>query len=162
MPPSDAAAFAEARPEIAAGVVIGTPAMLGQAAEAVGAAELDTAIWVGSVTNTHAALIARERPDGQDGTCAEILLPHPGTFDRDAATAMVAAATQTAEDAHCRQQAAALQASNAREVLAALNQLWTDLPTDPRPSLEDKIYTARTRNRRPRPRPGPRTASSPA
>ncbi len=145
MPPSAAAAFAEARPEIAAGVVIGAPAMLGQAAEAVGAAQLDTAIWVGSVTDTHAALIARERPDGQDGTCAEILLAHPGTFDRDAATAMVAAATQTAEDAHCRQQAAALQASNAREVLAALNQLWTDLPTDPRPSLEDKIYTARTR-----------------
>ena len=75
----------------------------------------------------------------------EILLPHPGTFDRHAATAMVAAAAQAAEDAHRRQQAAALRASNAREVLAALNQLWTDLPTDPRPSLEDKIRAARTR-----------------
>ncbi len=145
MTPSDAAAFARARPEIASGVVIGTPTMLGQAAEAVSAAQLDTAIWVGAVTDTHAALKARDRTDGQDGTCGEILLPHPGTFDRHAATAMVTAAAQAAEDAYRRQQAAALRASNARQVLAALNQLWTDLRTDPRPSLEDKIRAARTR-----------------
>ena len=145
MTPSDAAAFAGARPEIASGVVIGTPTMLGQAAEAVSAAQLDTAIWVGAVTDTHAALKARDRADGQDGTRGEILLPHPGTFDRHAVTAMVTAAAQAAEDAYRRQQAAALRASNARDVLAALNQLWIDLLTDPRPGLEDKIRAARTR-----------------
>jgi myosin heavy subunit len=50
MTPSEAAAFAKARPEIASGVVISTPALLDKAAEAIGAAELDTAIWVGVVT----------------------------------------------------------------------------------------------------------------
>jgi hypothetical protein len=44
MTPGDAAVFAKARPEIASGVVISTPTMLGQAAEAVSAAQLDAAI----------------------------------------------------------------------------------------------------------------------
>lgn len=145
MTPSDAAAFAKARPEIASGVVISTPTMLDQAAEAVSAAQLDTAIWVGAVTDTHAAMTARDNADGQDGTRGQTLLPHPGTFDRQAATAMVASATQIAEDARRHQQAAAQRAINAREILAALNQLWTDLPTDPRPGLEDKIRAALSR-----------------
>ncbi len=139
MTPGDAAVFAKARPEIASGVVISTPTMLGQAAEAVSAAQLDAAIWVGVVTYTHAALNAGGGADGRDGTRARVLLPHPGTFDRDAATAMVSAASQAAETARRHQQAASLRAINAREMLAALNQLWTDFPADPRPSLEDKI-----------------------
>ena len=141
MTPADAATFAQARPEIASGVIISTPAMLGKAAEAVGDAQLDTAIWVGAVTDTAASLHA----DGQDGTRARVLLPHPGTFDRHAATAMVAAAAQAAEDAHQRQQDAADRATNAREMLATLNQLWTDFPSDPRPGLEAKTAAARTR-----------------
>ena len=145
MTPSDAAAFAKARPEIASGVVISTLTMLDQAAEVVSAAQFDTAIWVGAVTDTHAALNARDNADGQDGTRGQVLLPHPGTFDRAAATAMVAAAAQAAEDARSCQQVACLRAINAREMLAALNQLWIDLSTDPRLSLEDRIRAAQTR-----------------
>ncbi len=142
MTPTAAAAFAKARPEIASGVVISTPTTLGKAAEAVGDAQLETAIWVGAVTDTPAALHA---VGGQDGIQARVLLPHPGTFDRHAATAMVAAAAQSVQDAHRCQQDAAQRATNAREILAALNQLWTDFPGDPRPGLEDKIAAARTR-----------------
>jgi hypothetical protein len=145
MTPADAAAFAKARPEIASGVVISTPTMLSKAAEAVGDAQLDTAIWVGAVTDTPAALHAANNADSQDGTQAQVLLPHPGTFDRHAVTAMVAAAAQSVGDAHRRQQDAAQRATNAREMLAALNQLWTDFPGDPRPGLEAKIAAAQTR-----------------
>jgi len=145
MTPADAAAFAEARPEIASGVIISTPTMLDKAAEAAGDAQLDTAIWVGAITDTSAALHAVSNADGQDGTRARILLPHPGTFDRHAATAMVSAAGRAAEDAHQRQQDAAQRAIDAREMLAALSQLWTDFPSDPRPGLEAKIAAARTR-----------------
>ena len=145
MAPADAATFAQVRPEIASGVVISTPAMLGKAAEAVGDVQLETAIWVGAVIDTAASLEAASNADDQDGTRARVLLPHPGTFDRDAATAMVAAAAQAAEDAGRRQQDAAERATNAREMLAALNQLWTDFPSDPRPALEAKIAAARTR-----------------
>ncbi|HUZ55899.1 MAG TPA: hypothetical protein VMU94_25650 [Streptosporangiaceae bacterium] len=145
MTPGAAAAFARARPEIASGVVISSPAMLGEAAEAVSAAPLDTAIWVGVVTDTHAALRTGQGAQGQDGTRGHVLLPHQGTYDRQAATAMVSAATKAAADAHDRQQAAALRAASAREMLAALNQFWTDTPTDPRPGLEDRIHAARIR-----------------
>jgi len=145
MTPGDAAAFAQARPEIASGVVINSPAMLGQAAEAVSAAPLDTAIWVGMVNDTHATLRAGESAQSPNGARGQVLLPHPGTYDRQAATAMVSAATKAAADAHDRQQAAALRAANAREMLAALNQFWTDLPTDPRPALEEKMHAARVR-----------------
>jgi hypothetical protein len=58
---------------------------------------------------------------------------------------MVSAATKAAADAHDRQLAAALRATNAREMLAALNQFWTDFPADPRPGLEEKINAARMR-----------------
>ena len=145
MTPGDAAAFAQARPEIASGVVISSPAMLGQAAEAVTATPLDTAIWVGVVTDTHAALRAGASAQSPNGTRGQVLLPHPGTYDRQTATAMVSEATKAEADARDRQQAAALRATNAREMLAALNQFWTDLPTDPRPTLEEKTHAARVR-----------------
>jgi hypothetical protein len=145
MTPDAAVAFANARPEIASGVVVSTPDLLGQAAEAVSAAEPDTAIWVGAVTDTWVAQSAHGSSDGQDGTCGRLLLPHPGTFDRDAASAMADAATRAAAEARHRHQAASVRATNARKMLAALNQLWTDLPADPRPSLTGKIRAARAR-----------------
>jgi hypothetical protein len=145
MPPADASAFAKARPEIASGLVISTPTMLDKAAEAVGDAHLDTAVWVGAVTDTLAALHAANNAHGQDGTRGRVLLPHPGTFDRDAATTMVAAASQAMELAHLRQQDAAQNATNAREMLAALNHLWAEFPSDPRPGLEAKLAAARAR-----------------
>jgi hypothetical protein len=145
MSPGDAAAFAQARPEVASGVVISTSAMLDDAARAISAAELDTAIWVGAVTDSRAALHAHSSAAGQDGTHGRLLLPNPGTFDRPAAAAMVTAATRAAEDGRRRHQAAISQATDAREMLAALNQLWTGLPADPRPDLQDKIEAAQAR-----------------
>ena len=97
------------------------------------------------VTDTQAALHARDNAGGQDGTRGQVLLPHQGTFDRQAVTAMITAATKAAEDARQRQQVAAQRASEVRDMLAALNQLWADHPTDPRLGLEEKLRAARAR-----------------
>ena len=145
MTPEAAAAFAEARPEIASGVVLAHAGLVDQACEVAGTVELDTAIWVGAVANTGVAMTAHDIDDGDDGTCGHVLLPHQGTFDRGAASEMVAAATEAVADATRHLQAATRRGANARGMLAALGQLWTDLPDDPRTELAEKIRTAQER-----------------
>ena len=86
------------------------------------------------------------RPGTDDGTCGQVLLPHPGTYDRAAADEMLIAARDALADARQREQTATLRGTNARHMLAALTQLWDDLTEDPRPGLEEKIRTARERH----------------
>lgn len=143
--PSEAAAvFARARPEIASGVVVAHPDVVDDAVAAITGLDLDAALWVGAVTDTEAA---RSAPgDGAGGgAVAAVLLPHPGAFDRQAAHDMLAVAADARDRANERQQAATRRATNARDMLAALAQLWVDFPDDPRPELQQQIDAAHGR-----------------
>ncbi|MGH3500981.1 MAG: hypothetical protein ACRDQA_08815 [Nocardioidaceae bacterium] len=146
MNPQAAAAFAAARPEIASGVVVSHPGMVDRAVEAARTVDIDVALWVGAVVDSAAAMTHGDGA-GEDGTRAHVLMPHPGIFDREAATQMVAAATASLQTAIDRRQDVERRAEDARNMLAALEQLWTDLPDDPRAELTEKIRTAQGRQR---------------
>lgn len=142
--PEAAAEFAAARPEIASGLVLGQPTHLDTAMRAAGTAQPDTALWIGAVVDSDAALNAAPAA-GTDGTIGQLLLPHPGTYDRAAAGDMLAAAQDALTEATRRQLEAAQRATAARGMLAALTQLWSHFPDDPRPALAEKIGTAKER-----------------
>ncbi|MFI5803468.1 hypothetical protein [Streptomyces sp. NPDC051561] len=139
-----ASSFAMARPEIASGIVLLRPDSLESALQAVCDVEVDTAIWIGAVLDPEAAA-ANSDASASDGTYAQVLLPHPGTFDREVAGAMVAAATDVMDEADRRCQEAVNRATDARDVLAALARLWQELPDDPRPGLAAQVRTAQDR-----------------
>jgi hypothetical protein len=141
MTPDAAEAFAAARPEIASGVVVAHPDLVGRAIDAIGDLDLDVAVWVGAVLHPSAAMGG----DADGSTRAHVLLPPAGIFDRDAARDMVASATESLAEASRLLQAANKRGTNARAMLAALEQLWTDLPGDPRRGLAEKINSARER-----------------
>lgn len=142
--PQAAATFAQARPEIASGLIVAQPGMLEEAVAAAQEVPRDTAIWIGAVTSSDATLVGRSGPD--DGTVGQVLLPHPGTYDRAAADEMLAAARGALTEATQREREALQRGTNARNVLAALTQLWDQYPEDPRPGLEESIRTARERH----------------
>ncbi|MEU6990630.1 hypothetical protein ABZ953_08245 [Streptomyces sp. NPDC046465] len=142
-----ASAFAAARPEIASGVVVAHPDLLDSALQAVRDVDIDTAVWIGAVLDPEAAA-ARLDPTADDGTHAQVLLPHPGTFDREAAGDVVATATEAAEEAEQCLQEASHRAKDARDMLAALHRLWDELPDDPRPGLAARICAAQERRER--------------
>lgn len=142
MTPDDAEAFAAARPEIASGVVVAHPDLVDRAVDAIGNLDLDVAVWVGAVIDPCAAASGRDE-DGS--TRAHVLLPPSGVFDRDAARDMVASATEALAEATRLLQAANQRGANARAMLAALSQLWKDLPNDPRRELAEKIRAAHER-----------------
>jgi hypothetical protein len=144
MAPPAAAAFAAARPEIASGVVVAHPDLVERAVDAVGAVDIDVAVWIGAVVDTEAAS-ARNADDGDAGTRAHVLLPHAGIYDRDAASRLVSTAEAALEAATQRLHAAARRGTNARDMLAALSRLWTDLPDDPLDQLTEKVGAARSR-----------------
>jgi hypothetical protein len=121
------------------------PDLVERAVGAVGAVDIDVAVWVGAVVDTEAAAAARDADDGDAGTRAHVLLPHAGIYDRDAASRLVSAAEATLETATRRLHAAAGRGTDARDMLAALSRLWTDLPDDPRDELTDRIRAARGR-----------------
>jgi hypothetical protein len=145
MTPSAAAVFAAARPEIASGVVVAHPDLIERALDAVGAVDIDVAVWIGAVVDTEAAAAARDANDGDGGTRAHVLLPHAGIYDRDAASRLVSAAEEALKAATRRLHAAASRGTDARDMLAALSRLWTDLPDDPRDELTERIRAARGR-----------------
>jgi hypothetical protein len=147
MTPEAAAAFAAARPEIASGVVIAHPDLLDKAIDAASHVDLDVALWVGAVVDAKAAAAARDTGESDSGTRARVLLPHQGVYDRDVASQLVDAAKAELEDATLRQRAAERRSSDARDLLAALSQLWSDLPDDPRNELTEKVGAARERQR---------------
>jgi len=142
--PEAAVAFAHARPEIASGLVLAQSGMLEAAVAAARTVPRDTAVWIGAIADSTAAMAGRLGTD--DGTCGQVLLPHPGSYDRAAADEMLIAARDALADARQREQTATLRGTNARHMLAALTQLWDDLTEDPRPGLEEKIRTARERH----------------
>ncbi len=142
--PEAAAAFAHARPEIASGLVLAQPGMLEDAVTAAQTVACDAAVWIGAVTDSDAAMAAH--PGADDGTHGQVLLPHPGTYNRAAAGEILTAATDALADARQREQTATTHSTNARNILAALTQLWDDFTEDPRPGLADKIQTARERH----------------
>jgi hypothetical protein len=145
MTPQSAAAFAAARPEIASGVVLAHPDLIDRAVDTARTVDLDVALWVGAVVDSKAAAAACDSGEGDSGTRAHVVLPHQGIYDRDAASQMVATAKAALEDATRRQRAAARRSGDTRDMLAALSQLWSDLPDDPRDELTEKIRTARGR-----------------
>ena len=142
--PEAAAAFAHARPEIASGLVLAQSGLLEAAVAAARTVPRDTAVWIGAIADSAAAMTSR--PGTDDGTCGQVLLPHPGTYDRSAADEMLTAARDALADARQREQTATLRGTNARHMLVALTQLWDDLTEDPRPGLEEKIRTAGERH----------------
>jgi hypothetical protein len=141
MAPDVAAAFAAARPEIASGVVVAHRDLVAPAVAALSDLDLDVALWVGAVTDTAAAAQTHTGA----GTHAQVLLPHPGIFDRQAARDMLDSATQALAAATERLTRAATRATNTRDILAALSRLWTDLPDDPRPEYTQRRNTANAR-----------------
>lgn len=145
MPAQAAAAFATARPDIASGVVISHPDDLDRALEAIGDAGIDTALWVGAVLDPQGAASRPDADRADPTTIAHVLLPHPGTYDREAAGDMLTAAEETLAAATRTLNEATRRADDARNTLAALTQLWTDEPDDPRPGLRDKITSAQER-----------------
>lgn len=152
--PEAAAAFANARPEIASGLVLAQPGMLEAAAAAAGTVPRDTAVLIGAIADSTAAAMT-SRPGTDDGTCGQVLLPHPGTYDRAAADEMLIAARDALADARQREQTATLRGTNARHMLVALTQLWDDLTEDPRPGPAGTSPYSLTSN------PGPPRALSP-
>ncbi|WP_409473403.1 hypothetical protein [Streptomyces sp. HC307] len=139
-----ALSFATARPDIASGVVVSHPNHFGRALDAIGDLDTDTAVWVGAVLDPEAA-VSPSAADHADGTLARVLLPHPGTYDREAARDMVAAAENALTSATLRLQEAGRRATDARSALAALTQFWKDLPEDPRTAIQEKIRSAQER-----------------
>ncbi|MFI6172954.1 hypothetical protein ACIBCN_39680 [Nocardia sp. NPDC051052] len=143
MTATEAAEFAEARPEIASGVVIAHPDLLDPAVSAIIGLDLDVALWVGAVVDPDTA---QTRPGEPTSTRAQILLPPAGVYDREAAERMVGAAADARTQAHRNLTEATSQGGNSRAVLAALQQLWSDNSTDPRSRLQDAITTAQQRH----------------
>ncbi|WP_327744107.1 hypothetical protein OHO28_22175 [Streptomyces europaeiscabiei] len=139
-----ALSFAMARPDIASGVVVSHSEHFHGALDAIGDLDTDTAVWVGAVLDPEAA-VSRSAADHTDGTLARVLLPHPGTYDREAARDMVAAAENALASATLRLQEAGQRATDARSALAALTQFWKDLPEDPRTTIQEKIRSAQER-----------------
>ena len=138
-----AAEFAAARPEIASGLILSQPSLLDAAVAAAQTVPRDAAVWIGAITDGDTAMAGR--PGAEDGTCGQLLLPHPGTYDRAAASEMLIAAQTALDESRQRERMATQRSMNARNVLAALTQLWHDFTEDPRPGLEEKIRTARER-----------------
>ncbi|MFE7115525.1 hypothetical protein ACFU99_08895 [Streptomyces sp. NPDC057654] len=136
--PQAAAAFTKARPEIASGIVLARPDHLEKALAAVSSRPLDTAVWIGAVSDPEAA-VTRDAAAQGDGTHGRVLLPHPGTYDRDAAGEMVHTATRAKEEAELERRAAIQRAGEARDALATLTHLWKEMPTDPRPDFTTRI-----------------------
>ncbi|MFI2239443.1 hypothetical protein [Streptomyces chrestomyceticus] len=139
-----AVSFARARPEIASGVVVSHPDHFDRALNAIGDLDADTAVWVGAVLDPEVA--AAPRAAGHtDGTLGRLLLPHPGTYDRETARDMLAAAENALLSATLRLQEAGQRAADARGVLAALTQFWKDFPGDPRAEIQEGIEAAQQR-----------------
>jgi hypothetical protein len=141
--PEAAAEFAVARPEIASGLILGQPGLLDAAVAAAKTVPRDTAVWIGAVTDSAATVACR--PGAEDGTCGQLLLPHPGAYDRAAAREMLIAAQTAFDESRQSERTAAQHSTNARNVLAGLTQIWNDFAEDPRPGLEEKLRTARER-----------------
>ncbi|MDA2812328.1 hypothetical protein O4J56_16930 [Nocardiopsis sp. RSe5-2] len=141
MPTGEAEAFARARPDIASGVVVARPDHVGRAVDALGGLHLDTALWVGSVTDPQEVESAL-RAEGDDGAYGHVLLPAPGTFDRDEARRMVASAKEEHRLAREARSSAEERAQGARDLSAELRGFWSDLPGDPRPELARKAGDA--------------------
>ncbi|WP_244792893.1 hypothetical protein [Streptomyces sp. BJ20] len=139
-----AQSFATARPDIASGVVVSHPDHFHRALDAIGDLETDTAVWVGAVLGPEAA-VSPSAADHADGTLARVLLPHPGTYDREAARDMLATAENALTSATLRLQEAGQRATDARSALAALTQFWKDFPGDPRTDIQEKIRSAQER-----------------
>ncbi|MFG3295664.1 hypothetical protein ACGF3G_43580 [Streptomyces sp. NPDC048179] len=139
-----AQSFATARPDIASGVVVSHPDHFHRALDAIGDLDTDTAVWVGAVLDPEAA-VSPSAADHSHGTLARVLLPHPGTYDREAARDMVAAAENALTSATLRLQEAGQRATDARSALAALTQFWKDFPGDPRTAIQEKIRSAEER-----------------
>ncbi|WP_037682580.1 hypothetical protein [Streptomyces griseus] len=139
-----ARSFATARPDIASGVVVSHPNHFHRALDAIGDLDTDTAVWVGAVLDPETA-ISPSAADHSDGTLARVLLPHPGTYDREAASDMLTAAESALTSATLRLQEAGQRASDARGALAALTQFWKDFPGDPRTAVQEKIRSAQER-----------------
>ncbi|WP_326946919.1 hypothetical protein OG439_47760 [Amycolatopsis sp. NBC_01307] len=136
-----AASFARARPDIASGVVVAEPRLVVDVLDVLGDLELDTALWVGAVTDPDVAATG----EGVDGTEARILLPPAGAFDRDAAAGLVAAAldelAQTEEDL----KDATTRAHATRTTLASCRRFWDDFVADPRAELNRSRAAAQQR-----------------
>ncbi|MEU3337479.1 hypothetical protein [Streptomyces sp. NPDC006668] len=139
-----ARSFATARPDIASGVVVSHPNHFHRALDAIGDLDTDTAVWVGAVLDPETA-ISPSAADHSDGTLARVLLPHPGTYDREAASDMLTAAESALTSATLRLQEAGQRATDARGALAALTQFWKDFPGDPRTAVQEKIRSAQER-----------------
>lgn len=140
--PTEAEAFASARPDVASGVVVAHPDLVDRAVDAIGDLDLDVAVWVGAVIDPVAA---SRVDDHDDGTQAQVLLPPQGTFDRDAASRMLDEAAQALSEAEGKLRTAGRCGQGARQVLAGLQQLWNDFPEDPRNKLTEKIRRAEER-----------------
>jgi hypothetical protein len=146
-----AESFARARPDIVSGVVVAHPDWVDRAAEhavsSLEEARADVAIWIGAVVDEQAAFTAAPAVDDDavGGTHARILLPPAGAFDRDAAAVMVEEASSELTAAAEQLKAASQRGTDARNMLAALRQLWTDYPDDPRTELDQAIERARSR-----------------
>ncbi|MGH4032891.1 hypothetical protein ACQB60_28605 [Actinomycetota bacterium Odt1-20B] len=138
--PQAAAAFAKARPEIVSGVVLARADHLEKALETLSTRSLDTAVWIGAVSDPEAAA-SRDATAAGAGTHGRVLLPHPGTYDRDVVGEMVSSVTLDMEKAEQRRRTATQRAAEARDMLAALTQLWKEMPTDPRPGLTVRVRT---------------------
>ncbi|MGW1614916.1 hypothetical protein ACWCQZ_36845 [Streptomyces sp. NPDC002285] len=139
-----ALSFATARPDIASGVVVSHPDYFARALDAIGDLDPDTAVWVGAVLDPEAAA-STSAGDDSDGTLARLLLPHPGTYDREAVRDMLAAAENMLTSATLRLEEAGQRATDARSALAALTQFWQDFPEDPRRAVQEKISSAHER-----------------
>ncbi|RAS64781.1 chromosome segregation ATPase [Lentzea atacamensis] len=142
MTAEEATAFALARPEIVSGVVVARPDLLDRAAELAANVDRDVAVWIGAVVDPAAA---RARTLADDGAHGRVLLPPPGTYDRDAASKMVDKAADALAEANAEIDLATRRASNARDMAASFASLWTDFPTDPRRGLADKAHAAHER-----------------
>jgi hypothetical protein len=141
LPSEQAATFASARPDIASGVVVASPELVDDAVAAIGDLSLDVALWVGAVVNPGEAMLG----DRDIGTQARILLPPAGMYDKDAAATVVEAATESLAAATNDLRNAEARATDARNMLAALDRLWHDYPADPRDDLSAKIEAAEDR-----------------
>ncbi|NBH06798.1 hypothetical protein [Amycolatopsis sp. SID8362] len=136
-----AASFARARPDIASGVVVAEPRLVADVLDVLEDLELDTALWVGAVTDPAAAATG----EGDGGTEARILLPPAGAFDREAAAGVVAAARDVADRADGDLADATTRGQAIRATLASCRRFWDDFPEDPRAELNRSREAARQR-----------------
>lgn len=142
MTAQEAAAFAEARPEIASGVVVAHRDLVEHAVTAIDGMKLDVALWVGAVDDP---LAAKNGPREPSATTARVILPTPGLYDRDTAAQLVNTARRDRATAERGVGESTRRGEDARAVLARLEQLWADLPDDPRGRLRDAVESAHIR-----------------